>query len=288
MKIKCIMILLILSFQIVAQTQQNKTGSKTVNELKVLRPGHNSPDDSKDVKQLKVLNSTYNSSEEQFTSHKNNKSRNQQTKHGTNGTFICESTNYNRNHCFADTEGGIRLVRQMSRRSCINNWGYDYYGVWVINGCRAEFATNRYEDHYGNENEIMRCESYGYIRQLCRVDLRNADVTLIHQLGRISCSNNWGYDESGIWVANGCKADFHINRSTYDGGNNHNESNYIDCFSETRRTETCKLPALSGVEIDQVHNRSPESCRGNWGYSSHGIWVANGFTAVHREILIAL
>ena len=45
-------------------------------------------------------------------------------------------------HCRADTRNGVRLYRQLSRSSCQYNdtWGYDRRGVWVEQGCRAEFA----------------------------------------------------------------------------------------------------------------------------------------------------
>jgi hypothetical protein len=47
-------------------------------------------------------------------------------------------------YCRADTRNGVRLYRQLSRSSCQynNTWGYDRRGVWVDNGCRAEFAPN--------------------------------------------------------------------------------------------------------------------------------------------------
>jgi hypothetical protein len=265
MKIKITIIMLALSFQIVAQINKNQARQK----------------------EMKTLNSTYNSSEDQYASYKSNKSGKNQIKYGNNGDFVCESINYKRNHCNADTEGGVRLVRQLSRGtgydrgSCLNNWGYDYYGVWVINGCRAEFATNRYEDHYGSNSGVVRCESYRFKRQVCRVNLRNANVSIIHQLGNASCSGNWGYNTSGIWVANGCKADFYVD-SNYGSGNNQNDSDYVKCFSQNRRTQVCQVPDLDGVEIDQIQSGSAQSCRGNWGYSRDGIWVSNGCQATFK------
>ena len=45
-------------------------------------------------------------------------------------------------HCRADTRNGARLYRQLSRARCQYNdtWGYDRRGIWVEQGCRAEFA----------------------------------------------------------------------------------------------------------------------------------------------------
>jgi len=36
----------------------------------------------------------------------------------------------------------VQLTHQLSRTNCVlnRNWGADQNGVWVSNGCRAEFA----------------------------------------------------------------------------------------------------------------------------------------------------
>ena len=43
-----------------------------------------------------------------------------------------------------DTRFGVQLTRQISRTNCVlnRNWGSDQNGVWVSNGCRAEFSLN--------------------------------------------------------------------------------------------------------------------------------------------------
>lgn len=57
----------------------------------------------------------------------------------------CESDYDSRHRCTVDTEGGVRLSRQLSRTNCVLNrtWGYDDRGIWVKNGCRAEFWVGR-------------------------------------------------------------------------------------------------------------------------------------------------
>lgn len=54
----------------------------------------------------------------------------------------CESDNYHTTSCPMNTTNGVRLVRQLSSKSCAENWGYGRSRVWVRNGCRAEFAAN--------------------------------------------------------------------------------------------------------------------------------------------------
>lgn len=58
-------------------------------------------------------------------------------------TVVCEASGDDRRYCAADTRGGVTLVRQISGTSCRqgSNWGYDSRGIWVSNGCRAEFAV---------------------------------------------------------------------------------------------------------------------------------------------------
>ncbi len=60
----------------------------------------------------------------------------------------CESQNNQRKLCRMDTQGGVRLVKQLSRTSCNGNWGYTRNAVWVRNGCRAEFASSRIRRGY--------------------------------------------------------------------------------------------------------------------------------------------
>ena len=55
----------------------------------------------------------------------------------------CVSSGQQRQHCPADTNAGIVILRQSSETNCLlgRNWGYDDQGVWVSDGCSGEFAT---------------------------------------------------------------------------------------------------------------------------------------------------
>jgi hypothetical protein len=59
-----------------------------------------------------------------------------------NTTITCESRGHDRAYCSVDTRGGVRLVRQLSEARCENgrSWGTDRGGIWVSQGCRAQFA----------------------------------------------------------------------------------------------------------------------------------------------------
>ncbi len=61
------------------------------------------------------------------------------------GYITCESMLGQYQYCPADTQNEVRLTTQTSSTSCTKDysWGYDYRGIWVDRGCRAEFAYGR-------------------------------------------------------------------------------------------------------------------------------------------------
>ncbi len=175
----------------------------------------------------------------------------------------CSSINNHRQTCNADTSGGVQLIKQLSRSSCHDNWGYSRNQIWVDNGCRAKFQlyvgnngnhnnsrsnshnnggnanshnnNNRYNNNthnnnnnsHGNNNAHSNnsnghnsqsfgnrvvCESINSRRNSCSIP-HGVSVSLYKQLSHSSCDHNWGYNDSQIWVTNGCRAEFTINNS---------------------------------------------------------------------------
>ncbi len=61
------------------------------------------------------------------------------------GRLNCASNNGRYRYCRADTQNRVQLVRQNSSARCSQgySWGYDYRGIWVDRGCRAEFVYGR-------------------------------------------------------------------------------------------------------------------------------------------------
>ena len=122
---------------------------------------------------------------------------------------VCESTDRRTAYCNADTRGGIRLSRQLSDRRCIrgSTWGTNQRGIWVTDGCRAEFEVQGYQ-RYG---ETVRCESNDNRTHYCNADTRYG-VRLWRQLSNKECREgyNWGVQRDRIWVSRGCRADFRI------------------------------------------------------------------------------
>ena len=58
-------------------------------------------------------------------------------------TVTCSSQEGDdRQHCDADTSAGVALQRSLGTVECLlgKTWGYDNMGVWVADGCSAEFV----------------------------------------------------------------------------------------------------------------------------------------------------
>lgn len=140
------------------------------------------------------------------------------------GALRCESRDNRRQYCPADTRGGVRISRQLSSARCIqgSNWGYDGRGVWVSQGCRAEFVTGAGASRPGrpgrpghgrpdHAGQIVRCESKNNRHRRCNAAV-GRDVQLVRQLSRTRCvqRQNWGWDRGGIWVDGGCRAEFRV------------------------------------------------------------------------------
>ncbi len=137
---------------------------------------------------------------------------------GYGGSFRCESDNNRTRHCSADTRRGVRISRQLSDSPCIQgrSWGYDNSGVWVSNGCRAEFvAGGGYGPGYGSGGgyygQTVRCESQDKRQRRCNVQVSRG-VDIVRQLSDTRCvrGQNWGWDRGGIWVSGGCRAEFSV------------------------------------------------------------------------------
>lgn len=191
-------------------------------------------------------------------------------------TIRCESSARETVRCKADTRGGVVLQRQLSRAGCWydETWGFDKNGVWVSNGCRADFTLGRSttsspppaaatpqtpsesqgvggtglsggqiaagalvvgaiaaaviasksndddddDRHHGKRpndpwgrDQVVRCESNGKKERYCRANTKRG-VELYRQLSKARCryGSSWGYDRKGIWVDEGCRADFLI------------------------------------------------------------------------------
>lgn len=128
--------------------------------------------------------------------------------------IVCESQNNGKSRCPVDTSYGVQLARQISKNECVRgtDWGYDENGVWVDNGCRAEFVLggeDRYLPNTVAAGTRVTCESQNEAMNRCAADTFNG-VALARQISNSMCvrGQTWGYDSNGIWVTKGCRAEF--------------------------------------------------------------------------------
>ena len=140
--------------------------------------------------------------------------------YASDGTFRCESRDGRTERC--GNGGRAEFVRQLSNSPCIRGqtWGSDSRGVWVSGGCRALFRTG-----YGNGNgygnggyggsDLVRCESRDNRSHSCNMSVgRNGEIRLLRQLSDKPCveGRTWGQSRSGVWVTQGCRAEFVVSR----------------------------------------------------------------------------
>ena len=132
--------------------------------------------------------------------------------------LTCASEGDARATCAADTEYGVALARQISEAACTlgRTWGFDASGVWVSGGCAAQFALGGYRlppNAVPSSATRVRCESEDGKRNVCNANAARG-VGLVRQLGTTTCvlNGNWGYDANGIWVTDGCRAEFAVAR----------------------------------------------------------------------------
>lgn len=73
---------------------------------------------------------------------------------------------------------------------------------------------DHHNDRYDRGHQLVTCESHNNQYSYCRANIRHAHVRLVRQHSSSSCRfhEDWGYNRSGIWVENGCRATFEIER----------------------------------------------------------------------------
>jgi hypothetical protein len=76
--------------------------------------------------------------------------------------ITCESYDGDYKYCRVHTGGHVRLKKRLSHHRCRENknWGYDSHGIWVDDGCRAEFLVNYSSHSYQDEEDYSYDDDY--------------------------------------------------------------------------------------------------------------------------------
>ncbi len=181
----------------------------------------------------------------------------------------CESIDNRSREC-ATGGGRAVLQRQLSNAPCIEgrSWGQGRNGVWVANGCRADFLIQGYRGGYGS---VVRCESIDNRTRECATG--GGRVTLLRQISSSPCieGRSWGQGRNGVWVSQGCRADFQL---LAGGGGGY--GSVVRCESNNGRYNRCAVPGRGRPQLVRQISDSPCIEGRSWGAERDGVWVNQG------------
>lgn len=130
--------------------------------------------------------------------------------------------------------------------------------------------------HYRDTVKLY-CASDDWRLHWCPVDV-GGGVELLKQKSQALClyGKTWGYDDRGIWVDRGCRADFEAGEISAPPpleGTFYCASNHFDFH-------VCRA-YFRGGQIRLVNQRSGSPCIFNesWGFDPRGLWVDRGCRA---------
>jgi hypothetical protein len=130
--------------------------------------------------------------------------------------ITCESRDYRQEFCdIPDGVESVTLARQRSRAPCVLNqtWGWRGNGIWVSQGCEGDFevVTGYRPGRPPSQVGHLVCESRDYRYSFCDTG-RIRDAQLVEQRSQAACvrGRTWGVERNGIWVDDGCEAEFRV------------------------------------------------------------------------------
>ncbi|MBM4245194.1 MAG: DUF3011 domain-containing protein [Deltaproteobacteria bacterium] len=132
----------------------------------------------------------------------------------------------------------------------------------------------------------LECSSLNDRYEYCHTHAIGS-VRLERQLSKTACRQyeTWGAngDGSGVWVKNGCRGVFVVERGGRPGGGQAGggKGTTITCTSKDFAYAHCDVPTW-GRRIHVERQLSDRRCvqGDNWGVDWHGIWVDRGCNAV--------
>jgi hypothetical protein len=138
---------------------------------------------------------------------------------------------------------------------------------------------------YGRgEGQVITCSSDDGRRNFCNVDTRRG-VRLSRQISGSPCveTQTWGYDNRGVWVDRGCRAEFVVGSGGGNwgpGGNRPGQGQSITCSSDNGRRNYCRTNGdLSRITLSRQISGSPCIQNETWGVDNRGLWVDRGCRA---------
>ena len=135
------------------------------------------------------------------------------------------------------------------------------------------------------QGQVITCSSNDGKRNYCNVDTRRG-VRLSRQISGTACveTQTWGYDNRGIWVDRGCRAEFVVNSGggnwSGGGGGGGGQGQVITCSSDDGRRNYCQTNGdLRRINLSRQISGSPCVQNQTWGVDNRGLWVDRGCRA---------
>jgi len=171
----------------------------------------------------------------------------------------CESVRSRRTYCRVNTSGNVQLSRQLSQSACIQGrtWAADSRGIWVSNGCRAEFSIGSRRNYRGDGG--YAANGNGYYRDN---GSRYGDQSEYQNDGY----QNRDYQSGGYRDGN------------YGNGYSNGSSQVIRCDSASDGRTYCRNESNGAVRLSRTYGgRCTEG--ETWGADGRGIWVSGDCSA---------
>src|ERR1700745_3026214 len=111
-------------------------------------------------------------------------------------------------------------------------------------------AIGRDGPGYGPGGQTVTCSSDNGKRNYCPANTRGG-VQMVRQRSDARCTQgySWGYDQRGIWVDRGCRADFVVNTGYRPGGPGYGPGGQtITCSSNNGGRNYCPANTRGGVQ----------------------------------------
>jgi hypothetical protein len=205
--------------------------------------------------------------------------------------IVCASEDFQRKFCPIGTSRGVKLVNQISNSACIRGrtWWRDARGIVVDRGCAGEFELNYRQADYETapatgagglyRPETFVCASRG-ARRYCPADIGYGAVALVRTIGNGRCEygRTWSYDREGVWVTQGCAAEFEVGY-TDTAWVPEPTVRAIRCESVDYSRTMCDTAGARNVTLHRQLSRSACIEGRTWGRERGRVWVDDGCAA---------
>ena len=152
----------------------------------------------------------------------------------------------------------------------------------------------------------VTCASDDGKRHYCGLNTSRG-VQMVKQRSGSPCiqGQTWGYDQRGVWVDRGCRAEFAMGGNGYGNGNGNGwngpgngngwngpgngngggwnggngQGRTLTCSSDNDKRNRCSADTSRGVQMVNQRSGSPCVQGQTWGYDRSGVWVDRGCRA---------